>query len=115
MRTCDNFLYKVLQGHALRARQTTRIGKGSQHGRGSQERRRRTEREGRRRGKDGRGHSPLAGGRLARCLSAVAHRHGPLPPRGLPRTRPLAVPAVTHPQWPRLQELARAVLPRREC
>jgi hypothetical protein len=29
---------------------------------------------------------------------AAAHRRGPLPPCGQPRTRPLAVPAVTHPR-----------------
>ncbi len=38
--------------------------------------------------------------------SAVAHRRGPLPLCGQPRTCPLAVPAVTHPRWPYLQELA---------
>lgn len=43
------------------------------------------------------GHSPLLGGSLARASSAAAHRRRPLPPRGQPRTHPLAVPAVTHP------------------
>jgi hypothetical protein len=37
--------------------------------------------------------------------SAAAHRRGPLPPRGQPRTRPQPVLAVTHPGWPRQQEL----------
>lgn len=37
------------------------------------------------------------GGSPARRLSAAAHRRGPLPPRGQPRTCPVVVPAVTHP------------------
>lgn len=61
---------------------------------------------------------PAPGARVERAIaagrrrpdplpSAAAHRRGLLPPRGRPRTRPLAVPAVTHPRWPRLQELTR--------
>jgi len=54
------------------------------------------DREIRRRGKGRKGHSPLVGGSLARCLSAAAHRRGPLPLRGQPRTRPTGGTAVTH-------------------
>jgi hypothetical protein len=43
---------------------------------------------------------------LARCLLRGGAPARPLPRRGQPRTRPLAVPAVTHPGDPRLQELA---------
>jgi len=48
-----------------------------------------------------------AGGRAAwpAVSSAAAHRRGPLPPRGQPRTRPLAAPAVRYPRRSRLQEL----------
>jgi hypothetical protein len=45
----------------------------------------------------GEGHSPPMGGSWPAASSAVAHRRGPLPPRGQPRTRPSAVPAATHP------------------
>jgi hypothetical protein len=53
---------------------------------------------------------PAAGARVERgtrrfwaaawpaASSAAAHRRGPLPQRRQPRTRPLAVPAVTHPR-----------------
>jgi hypothetical protein len=55
------------------------------------------EREARRRGRGGRGiHRWWAAARPA-ASSAAAHRRGPLPQRGQPRTRPLAVPAATHP------------------
>ena len=46
------------------------------------------------------------------AFCAAAHRRGPLPPRGQPRIRPLAVPAVTHSGLPRLQT-GRAGLPLR--
>jgi len=68
-------------------------------------------REARRRGRGGREHSPPLGGSLARCLARQRTGTGPLPPRGQPRTRPLTVPAVTYPLWPRPQELTGAVLP----
>jgi hypothetical protein len=42
---------------------------------------------------------------------AAAHRRGPLPPRGQPRTRPLVVPAVTHTPVTARARANRAVLP----
>ncbi len=50
------------------------------------------------------------GGSLARCYSAGAHRRGPLPPRSQPRTRPAAVPAVTHRRWAALCESGGVIL-----
>jgi len=55
------------------------------------------QREARRRGEGGRGTHRWQTAAWPAAFSAVAHRRGPLPPRGSPRTRPLAVPAVTHP------------------
>jgi len=99
--SCDNFLYGFKGTPYGRAGRPASAGVGASAritGEGSEG----DEREARRRGQ-GWGHPASLGGSLARCLSAAAHRRGPLPQRGQPRTRPLAVPAVTHPRWPRLQ------------
>jgi len=54
------------------------------------------EREARRRGRVEGGARRWEAAAWPAASSAVAHRRGLLPPRGQPRTRPLAVPAVTH-------------------
>ena len=55
------------------------------------------EREARRRGRGGRGTRRCWAAAWPAASSAAAHRRGPLPQRGQPRTRPMAVPAVTPP------------------
>jgi hypothetical protein len=90
-RSCDNFLYQELQGHALRARQTAGLGRALAFGLTTDESASR------------RAGSPPPGPGVARAAcrwaaarptasSATAHRRGPPPPRGQPRTRRLAVP-----------------------
>jgi hypothetical protein len=69
------------------------------------------EREARRQGRGGRGTRRCWATAWPAASCAAAHRRGPLPSRGRPRTRLAVVPAVTHSSAP--QELAWAVLPGR--
>jgi len=105
--TCDNFLYEELS----RARPSGAPGgpprPGSEHGRGSPRER-----------ASGRAGGPPPGAGVEGALGAGRRQPGPLPlarqRTGAGRCRHAAspaparqaVPAVTHPQWPRLQELA---------
>jgi hypothetical protein len=70
-------------------------------------------REARRRGRGGRGTRRWQAAAWPAASSAAAHRRGLLPQRGQPRTRPLAVRAVTHAPVTAPVRANRAVLPRR--
>src|SRR5262249_20003502 len=89
--SCDNFLYEELQGHALRARQVARPWYGSKHGHASPDMREKRGTSGRAAAGAGvKGHSPLPGDSLARCLkrssaparAAAATRSAAHAPRG---------------------------------
>jgi hypothetical protein len=96
--TCDNSLYEELQGHALRARQAASLGEALNMRRGSPGPGSGIDREARCRGQGWRGTRRCWAAAWPAASCAAAHRRGPLPQRGQPHTRPLAVPAVTHPQ-----------------
>jgi hypothetical protein len=84
--------FTVNQGHALRARQAARLGRALSMGRGSSAGSGVNQREARRRGEGGRGTRRWQAAAWPAASSAAALRRGPLPPRGHPRTAPLAVP-----------------------
>jgi hypothetical protein len=88
VRTFSNVFKGTPSGRAKRPAS----GKALSLGAGSPERERVSEREARRWGQGWRGTRRWQAAAWPAASSAAAHRRGPLPPRGQPRTRPLAVP-----------------------
>src|SRR5262249_22265604 len=92
--SCDNFLYEELQGHALRAGQVARPWYGSKHGHASPDMREKRGTSGRAAAGAGvKGHSPLPGDSLARCL-----KRSSAPARAAAATRSAAHPLAGGPR-----------------